>query len=71
MNEQTVIKTLAIFEPEFFCVPEKSFKDTNTARRIGKRIPISASIPSNPVEYLSFQCISDPYQIVIVLSGNT
>ena len=43
-SEQKTFKNLAIFDFESICVKEESYKQTETTRWIGKRVPISISI---------------------------
>ena len=62
-NEQTLLK-MAIFDFELICVQEKTFKDTDTTKWIGKHNPISVSISSNLVKEPIFLCNSDPHHIV-------
>ena len=68
-NEQTLFKNLAIFDFESVCVQEESFKDTDTTKWIGKHIPISISISSNPEEEPIFFCNSDPHHLVTSFIG--
>ena len=63
-HEQTLFKNLAIFDFESICVQEESFKDTDTTKWIGKHIPISISISSNPSKEPTFLCNSDPHHLV-------
>ena len=63
-NEQILFKNIAIFDFESICVPEESFKDTDTTKWIGKHIPISVSISSNLVKEPIFLCNSDPHHLV-------
>ena len=59
-SKQELFKKLAIS----ICVQEESFKDTHTATWIGKRVPISVSIPSNLVEEPFFICNFAPHHLV-------
>ena len=63
-NEQTLFKNLARFDFESMCVQEKSFKDTDTTKWIGKHIPISVSISSIIVKVPIFLCNSDHHHLV-------
>ena len=68
-NEQTVFKTLAIFDFESICVQEESFKDTHTTKWMGKHIPFSVSISSNLVKEPFFICNFDPHHLVTSFIG--
>ena len=68
-HEQTLFKDLAIFDFESLCVQEKSFKDTDTTKWIGKHIPISVSISSNLVKEPISLCNSDPHHLFTSLIG--
>ena len=68
-HEQTLFKTLAIFDFESICVQEESFKDTDTTKWIGKHFPISVSISSNLLKEPIFFCNSDPHHLVASFFG--
>ena len=68
-NEQTLFKNLALFDFESICVQEKSFKDTDTTKWIGKHIPISVSISSNLVKEPIFLFNSDPHHLLTSFFG--
>ena len=61
---QKLFKNLAIFDFESICVQEETLRDTITTTWIGKIVPISVSISSNPVEGPIFLCNSDPHHLV-------
>ena len=44
-----LFKNLAVFDFESICVKEETYKETETTKRIGKHVPISVSISSNPI----------------------
>ena len=68
-NEQTLFENLAIFDFESICVPEESFRDTDTTKWIGNLITISVSFPSNLVKEPPFFCNSDPHHLDISFIG--
>ena len=68
-SEQKLFKNLGKFDFESICVEEETFRHTNTTTWIGKHIPISVSISSNPVEEPIFICNSDPHHIVASFTG--
>ena len=68
-NEQTLFRNLVIFELQSIFLQEESFKDTDTTKWIGKRIPISVSISSNLVKGPIFLCNSDPHHFVTSFIG--
>ena len=73
-NEQTPFKNSAVFDFESICVPEESFKDTDTKECIEKYIPISVSISSNLAKEPFSFCNSDPHHLVtsfVVALGNS
>ena len=63
-NEQTLSKNIAVFDFESTCVQGKSFKDTDTTKRIGKHVPISVCFSPNLIEEPIFLCNSDPHHLV-------
>ena len=67
--EQNLFRNLAIFDFESICVQEETFRDTTTTTWIGKHVPISVSISSNPVEEPIFLCNSDPHHLVASFIG--
>ena len=62
-SEQKLFKNLAKIDFESIFVREETFRDTKTTW-IGKHVPISVSISSNPVAKPSFICNSDPQHLV-------
>ena len=60
---------MSIFDFESICVQEESFKDTDTTKWIGKRIPISVSISSNLGKEPIVLCNSDPHHLVTSFIG--
>ena len=68
-NEQTLFKNLPKFDFESLCVQEKSLRDTDTTKWIGKHIPVLVSISSNLVEEPIFLCNSDPHHVVTSFIG--
>ena len=68
-SEQTLFKKLATFDCESICVPEETFRDTNTTTWIGKHVPITVCISSNLVEEPFFLCNSDPHHLVSSFIG--
>ena len=63
-SEQRLFKSLAIFDFESICVREETFRDTNATTWIGKHVPMSVSISSNPVKEPIFLFNSDPHHLV-------
>ena len=63
-REQKLFKILATFNFESICVPEETFRDTNTTTWIWKHFPTSVSISSNLVEEPFFLCNSDLHHLV-------
>ena len=63
-KEQAFFTKFAVFYCESVCVQEKNFKDTDTAKGIGKHIPISISISSNLVQPSIFVCNPVPQNLV-------
>ena len=59
-EDQKLIKNMAIFDFESFCVQEDNLRDTDTTNWIGKHVPISVSTSSNLVEQPIFSCNSNP-----------
>ena len=68
-SEQKLFKKLAVLDFELTCVPEDTFRDTNTATWIGKHVPTSVSISSNLVEEPFFVCNSDLHHPVASFIG--
>ena len=68
-SEQKLFKNLAVFDFESICVPEETFRDTNTTTWIGKQVPISVSISSNLVDEPIFLCNYDPHHLVASFIG--
>ena len=46
-EDQKLFKNLAVFDFESICVKEETYKETETKKWIGKRIPKLVSISSN------------------------
>ena len=63
-KQQALFKNLAVFDFESTFVREEGKIDTDTRKWIGKNIPISVSISSNPVEQPIFLCSADPHYLV-------
>ena len=60
--EETMFRNIAKFDCDSTCVQQKSFKDTETKKRIGKHVPILVSISLNLVEQSIFNFFnSDPH----------
>ena len=59
-----LFKNLAVFDFESICVKEETYKETETTKWIGKHVPISVSISSNPIPEPIFLCNSDPRHLV-------
>ena len=68
-SEEKLFKNLAKFDFESICVPDETFRDTNTTTWIGKHVPISVSFFSNLVEEPIFFCNSDPHHLVASFFG--
>ena len=63
-QDQKLFKNLAVFDFESICVEEKTYKEKETTKRIGKHVPISVSISSNIILEPNFLCNSDPRHLV-------
>ena len=63
-DDQKLFKNLAVFDFESICIPEEKFKNTETTSWIGKHVPISVSISSNPITMPMFLCNSNPRDLV-------
>ena len=68
-SQRKLFKKLALFDFESTCVQEESFKVTQTIMWIGKHVPISISISSNPVEEPIFLHNSDPHHLISSFIG--
>ena len=66
---QKLFESLAIFDFESVCVQEQTFKDTNTAIWIGKRVSICVFASSNLVGEPFFHCTSNPHHLVASFIG--
>ena len=62
--DQMLFKNLAVFEFESICVKERTYKETETTKWLGKHVPIAVSISSNLIPEPIFLCISDPRHLV-------
>ena len=63
-EDQELFKNLAVFDFESICVKEKTYKETETTKWIGKHVPISVSTSSNPIPEPIYLCNSDPRHLV-------
>ena len=63
-DDQKFFENFAVFDFESICTPEEKFKNTETTTWIGKHVPISASISSNPIAKPIFLCNSSPRDLV-------
>ena len=63
-DDQTLFGNLAVFDFESICIPEEKFKNTETTTWVGKYVPISVSISSNPIATPIFLCSSKPRDLV-------
>ena len=68
-NEQTLLKSIAIFDIESICMQEESFKENDTTKWIRNHIPILVSISSNLVKEPIFLCNFDPHHLVTSFIG--
>ena len=68
-SEQKLFKNLAFSDFDSICVPEETFKGTNTTTWIGKYVPTSVSISLNLAEEPIFLCNSDPHHLVAFFTG--
>ena len=64
IDDQTLFTNLAVFDLESICIPEEKFKNTETTTWIGKHVPMSVSISSNPIAEPKFLCNSNPRDLV-------
>ena len=64
-NEQKLFKNLAIFDFEFICVKEDSYKQTETKTWIGKHVTTSGSISSNLSLEPIFRCNANPHHLIL------
>ena len=65
-SEQKLFKNLALFDFESICVKKaNSYKQTETATWIGKRVPISVSISSNLIPEPIFLCNANPHYLIL------
>ena len=62
-KDQKLFKNLAVFNFESICVKEETYKETETTKWIGKHVPLSVSISSNPIPEPIFLCNSDPQRL--------
>ena len=63
-DDQKHFKNLVVFDFESICKPKENFKNTETTTGIGKHVPISVSICSNPKAEPRFFCNSNPCDLV-------
>ena len=63
-EDQKLFKNMAVFDFEYICVKEETYKETETTKWIGKHVPISVSISSNLIPESIFLCNSDPRHLV-------
>ena len=63
-EDQKLFKNLAVFDFESICVKEETYKETETTKWIGKKVPISVSVSSNLIPEPLFLCNSDPRYLV-------
>ena len=63
-DDQNLFKNLVVFDFESICVRERTYKETETTKWIGKHVPISVSISSNLIPEPIFLCNSDPRHLV-------
>ena len=63
-DDQKLFNSLAVFDFECICIPEKKFKNTDTTTWIGEHVPISVSISSNLIAKTIFPCNSNPRDLV-------
>ena len=68
-NDQTLLKSLVVFDFESNCVQEGRFKETDTTNLIGKHHRISISISTNILKKSFFLCKSDPDHLVSSFIG--
>ena len=68
-NEQIFFENTALFDIESISVQERSFKNIETTKWVGKHILILVSIPSNLVKEPVYLCNSDPHHLVPSLIG--
>ena len=64
-KDDTLFNNPAIFDFESICVPSDELKATQTTTVIGKHVPISESISSNPIDEPIFLYNKDPQKFVI------
>ena len=55
-----LFRNWAIFDFESVCVNEETYNETETAKWVGKRVPVSVSISSNLKSEPIFLCNSGP-----------
>ena len=63
-DDQKLFTNLAVSDFESICIPEEKFKNTEMTTWIGKHVPISVSISSNPIAKPIFLCNSNPRDLV-------
>ena len=64
-NDQKLFMNLAIFDFQFICVMEDSYKQTETTTWIGKHVPISVSISSYLIREPTFLCNANPRHLIL------
>ena len=63
-DDQKLFDNLAVFDFESVCIPEEKFKNTGTTTWIGKHVPKSVSISSNPIVMPLFLSHSNPRNLI-------
>ena len=63
-DDQKLFTNLAVFDFESICIPEETFKNSETTTWIGKNVPISVSISSNLIAKPIYLCNSNPRDLV-------
>ena len=63
-DDQKLFTNLVVFESESIRIPEEKIKNTKTTTWIGKHVPVSVFISSNPIAKPIFLCNSDPRDLV-------
>ena len=63
-EDQKLFKNLAVFDFDSICNKDETYKETETAKWIGKHVSIPVSISSNLIPEPIFLCNSDPRHLV-------
>ena len=69
-EDQKLFKNWAIFAFESICVKEETYQETETAKWIGKHVPISVSISSNLIPepiFFAIQILDTMYLLLLVI----